>query len=109
MKGTCMSADTATGTPQRWRSSSWTNERKPQLEVIPSTPSATSSSAAKAKGSIISSADKVVTLVGLNPRTTLASTGKGQVSMLPKSPGMRGKTVSTMTMPMRAPWIVLPP
>ena len=103
MKGTCISADAATGTPQRRRSSSWTSERNPQLVVMPSAPSATSSSAAAAKGSTISSAGRVVTLVGSYPCTTLTRTGKGQVAILPKSPGMRGKTVSTMTMPTLAP------
>src|SRR5439155_10284782 len=51
----------------------------------------------------------VVTRSADAPRTTLNSTGNGQVAAWPMSPGMRGKRVSSIRMPTLAPYTVLPP
>jgi hypothetical protein len=45
----------------------------------------------------------VVTRSAVAPRTTLKSTGNGQVAAWPMSPGIRGKQVSSIRMPMLAP------
>ena len=71
MKGTCISEDAATGTPAAAAMSFWNSDRNPQLVVMPSAPSETSSLAAAMKASFSPCALSVTTRLGLAPRTTL--------------------------------------
>src|SRR6516165_5306983 len=76
---------------------------------MPSAPSRTSSSAAARNAPSSPSAFSHTTRRGEAPGTILYSTGNGQVSALPISPGMRGNRVSSIRMPTLAPYSVLPP
>ena len=69
-QGTCISAEVATGTLTAAAISFWNSERKPQLVVIASAPSRTSSFAASMKSGSSPAAPLSTTFSGVAPLTT---------------------------------------
>ena len=88
--------------PHAIESRSWCSTRNPQLVVMPSAPSATSSLPAAMKSSTTPPRSRT-TRSGVAPPTTRQSIGNGQVAAWPPSPGMRGNRVSSRSIPTLAP------
>lgn len=100
-KWACIRLEEKTGISTEFDNSCWKIERKPQLVVIDFTPSFSSCWAALINDCSNLASASITTLFELAPNTLLYRTGKGNVFGLPMSPGILGKTVSSIIMPIR--------